>query len=220
MGLKEEFIDLLERDKEFRYAVAGFLGLDEILKRMDKHEAELVKLREDLNKLREDFNRFSEDANKRMDRHERELISLREELNRLRADMNDGFNLLRRHVDALGARWGLLSEEAFREGMRGIVEKELGLKTVKWVKYDSEGYVFGYPSVVDVDVAMHDDRVILVEVKSHVGRADVYIFKRRAELYEKSVGRRPSRLVMVTPYADEDAVALANLYGVEVYTKV
>jgi len=48
MGLKEEFLELLERDKEFRYAVAGKLGLEEILRRLDRHEEHLTKLREDM----------------------------------------------------------------------------------------------------------------------------------------------------------------------------
>jgi len=43
-----------------------------------------------MNKLREDMNR----GFKRYD----------EELTRLREDMNKGFELLRRHIDALGAR--------------------------------------------------------------------------------------------------------------------
>jgi hypothetical protein len=51
MTLKEEFLALLEKDKEFRYAVVGLLGFEEILRRLDKHEEELVKLREDLNRL-------------------------------------------------------------------------------------------------------------------------------------------------------------------------
>jgi hypothetical protein len=33
--LKREFLELLDRDLEFRYAVAGYLGLSEILKRLD-----------------------------------------------------------------------------------------------------------------------------------------------------------------------------------------
>lgn len=40
--------------------------------------------------------------------------------------MNKGFELMRRYMDALGARWGLLAEEAFREGIGGMVERELG----------------------------------------------------------------------------------------------
>jgi len=42
---KEEFLDLLERDKEFRYAVAGKLGILELLRRMDTVERELKKQR-------------------------------------------------------------------------------------------------------------------------------------------------------------------------------
>jgi exonuclease VII small subunit len=76
--LKAKIFALLREDEEFRYAVAGMLGLDEILRRLekhderfeeilrrlDRHEAELIKLREDFNKLREDFNKIREDFNK------------------------------------------------------------------------------------------------------------------------------------------------------------
>lgn len=37
MKLRDEFIALLEKDKEFRYTVLGYLGLDEIIRRMDEH---------------------------------------------------------------------------------------------------------------------------------------------------------------------------------------
>jgi len=42
-----------------------------------------------------------------------------EETARLRADMVEGFNLLKRHLEALSARWSLMAEEAFREGLKG-----------------------------------------------------------------------------------------------------
>jgi len=45
--LKSKIFTLLKEDEEFRYAVAGMLGLEEILKRLDRHEAELVRLREE-----------------------------------------------------------------------------------------------------------------------------------------------------------------------------
>jgi hypothetical protein len=99
MTLKEEFLALLEKDKEFRYAVAGLLGFEEILRRLDKHEEELVKLREDLNRL-------GENMLLGFKRHDEELVKLREEMNKLREDMLRGFELMNRHLDALGARWG------------------------------------------------------------------------------------------------------------------
>ncbi|MEM2652539.1 MAG: hypothetical protein QXU87_10775, partial [Candidatus Caldarchaeum sp.] len=82
--IKRTIFRLLKEDEEFRYAVAGLLGLEEILKRLDRHEAELVKLRED---MLQGFRR-----------HDEELASLREETNRLREDMIAGF---RRHDEEL-----------------------------------------------------------------------------------------------------------------------
>ena len=60
-----------------------------------------------------------------------------------------------------------MSEEAFREGLRGVVEKELGFKVERWSCYDSEGIVYGYPSQVEVDVVVHDEKILLIEITSH-----------------------------------------------------
>jgi len=207
--LKSRILKLLREDEEFRYAVAGLLGLEEILKRLDRHEAELVRLREDMNKLRED-----------MVRHEAELVRLREDMNKLREDMIRGFELIERHISALGARWGLMAEDAFREGLRGLLEKELGFRVERWRAYDETGMVFGYPSEVEVDVTVSDGKLILIEVSSHVRASDVFQFRRKAELYERVTGRKPDRLIIVTPYIDEKALEAARQLGVEAYTKV
>jgi hypothetical protein len=96
LSLKEEFLSLLEKDKEFRYAVAGFLGLEEILKRLDKHEEIIEKLREDFKSLRKDFIELREDfKNLRKDfisiseeqiKISKELAILREEQTKLREE--------------------------------------------------------------------------------------------------------------------------------------
>ncbi|MGC9067839.1 MAG: DUF3782 domain-containing protein, partial [Thermoprotei archaeon] len=83
-----------------------------------------------------------------------------------------------------------------------------------------EGFVYGYPSSVEVDVAVHDQEVILIEVTSHARRSDVVLFKRKAAFYERRTGRKPSRLIIVTPYADDDAIDLSKKLLVELYTKV
>lgn len=193
--MKKEVLRLLEEDVEFRYAVAGFIGLDEVLRRLDRNEGELMKLREDMNMLRKD-------------------------MNVLREDMNRGFNLLERHLSALGARWGVMSEEAFGEGLKGLLEKEFKLKVERWECYDEEGLVHGYPSLVEVDIALHDERTTLIEVKSHANPSDVYEFKRKSILYEKKTGKKPSRLLLVTPYADDKAIEASKKLGIEAYTKV
>ena len=80
--------------------------------------------------------------------------------------------------------------------------------------------MYGRPSDVEVDVAVSDGRVLLVEVSSHVRRSDISLFKRKAAFYERRCGRVPDRLVVVTPYADQDAVELAAALGIEVHTRV
>ena len=192
--LKSEILRLLKEDEEFRYAVAGLIGLEEILKRLDRHEEQLVKLREDMNIILKRLDRHEEELvrhRKELIRHGEELIRLREDMNRLREDMNRGFELVNRHISALGARWGLIAEEAFREGLRGVLEKELGLKVEKWTYFDYQGKVYGYPSQVEVDIAIKDEKLILIEVASHIKTSDVYEFKRKAELYEKVTGKVP-----------------------------
>jgi hypothetical protein len=186
--LKSRMLRLLREDEEFRYAVAGLLGLEEILKRLDRHEAELVRLREDMNKLREDMIR--------------------------------GFELVESHISALGARWGIMAESAFRESLRGLLEKELGFRVEKWTVFDEAGRVYGYPSVVDVDVTVSDGKLILIEVSSHIKASDITTFKRKAELYMEKTGKRPDKLVVVTPYIDDTAQKAAKELGIEVYTKV
>jgi hypothetical protein len=186
--LKARILKLLREDEEFRYAVAGLLGLEEVLRRLDRHESELVKLREDMNKLREDMIR--------------------------------GFELVERHISALGARWGLMAEDAFRESLRGLLEKEFEFKVERRRVYDDAGIVFGYPSEVEVYVTISDEKLILIEVSSHVRASDILQFKRKAELYEKKTGRRPDRLIIVTPYIDEKALEAAKRLGIEAYTKV
>ncbi|TDA31870.1 MAG: hypothetical protein DSO04_03220 [Hadesarchaea archaeon] len=225
--LKDKILTLFREDQEFRYAIAGLLGWEEILRRLDRHEEELsrlgretAELRKETTELRKEMTKLRQDMMEGFRRHDEEIAELRREMARLRQDMTEGFQLVHRQLSALGARWGLMSERAFREGLRGLLERELGLRVEKWARMDREGRVFGHPGRVEVDVAVRDGKVVLVEVKSHVGRADVYSFRRKAEFYEKVEGKKPSRLLMVTPYAEREALRTARHLGVEIYTGV
>jgi len=207
--LKAKMLELLEKDEEFRYAIAGKLGLLEILKRMDRIENELRRLREDFSKRFEAIERKLLEYDKRFEAIERRLEEHSKRLEELT-----------RTIQALGCRWGIFSEEAFREGMRSIVEKLLGVGRVeRWVYVDREGYVYGYPSVVEVDLVIRDKEHILIEVKSSTNTGDVLEFKKIGELYEKVTGVKP-RLVIVTPYAYEKAKEIAKALGIEVYERV
>lgn len=235
--LKKKIIKLLKEDEEFRYTVAGLIGLDEILRRLEVHDKKfneiLERLDEHSKKLESHDRKFNEilerldihqkrlevhdgkfnEVLERLDRHEEEIIRLREEMRR-------GFELIDRHISALGARWGIMAESSFREGLKGIIEKELGLKTDRWVHYDDSGYVYGKPSPVEIDIATRDQKIILIEVSSHVRKQDIAIFAKKIELYMRMVGRQPERTMIIAPYIDEEAKRLAEEYGIEIYTGV
>jgi len=225
--LRVAVLKLLREDEEFRYAVAGLIGMEEILKRLDRHGGELVKLREDMSRGFQRYDQLFAEVFERFEKHDQLFVELLRKLDRhweesarFRAGVESAFDRFQRHLDALGVMCGLVSEEAFREGLRGVVEKVFGFKLEKWEAYDREGRVFGYEAVVEVDVAVKDGRVMLVEMTPRAQMSDVAVFKRKAELYAEKEGRRPDRLIIVTPYVDEKAVRLAARLGIELYTEV
>lgn len=220
--LKKHIINLLERDKEFRYTVAGLIGLKEILD-------ELRNLREEIAKRFEEHDRKFNEIIVRLDEHSETLKLYGKEIKLLRDDFLvfqkkldhfEGTQITFKHrIDALGARWGLMSEDAFREGLKGVVERYFGGKVEKWVYEDKDGFVFGHPSVVDVDVVVRDGEHVLIEVKSNVDKSDVSILLRKGQLYEKVKGVKP-KLAVVSPYVDDKAMEFAREVGIEVYTKL
>ncbi|MEM0083594.1 MAG: hypothetical protein QW102_03645 [Candidatus Nezhaarchaeales archaeon] len=80
--LKRKFLELLEKDLEFRYAVAGYLGLSEILKRLDVLAEEQVKIAKEQMELRREQIRLAEEQVKLREEQTRiwaEIAGLREE---------------------------------------------------------------------------------------------------------------------------------------------
>ena len=142
-----------------------------------------------------------------------------EEIKRLREDFNRLSERLDFKISALGARWGLMSERAFREGLRLIVEKYFGGTVRRWVYYDERGFVYGKPSEIDVDVLVRDKEHLLIEVKAHVDKGDVAEFYRKGLLYEEVNGVRP-RLIIISPFVRQRAMSLAAKLGIEIITEI
>ncbi len=125
---------------------------------------------------------------------------------------------MNRKLDALGARWGIMSEVAFRETLKGILEKDFKAKVEKWVYKDEEGFVFRYPSIVDIDLVIKDGEVILAKVKSHIGENDIAILYRKAKFYEKVTGKKPDEIIASSPYIDENAKKVCEKLGIRYYS--
>ncbi len=120
-------------------------------------------------------------------------------------------------IGALGARWGLHSESAFRNGLRAILERSFGVKVERYEDYDHEGKVFGRPEQIEMDVIIHDGTLILCEIKSSMSKSDLYAFWRKKNFYEEKHGRRASRTLVISPMIDDYARSAAKELDIEVY---
>jgi regulator of replication initiation timing len=115
--LRRQFLKLLDEDKEFRYTVAGYLGLGEILKRLDSIEENIRKTWEEIRGLREGQERLWEGQNRLWE----EVKALREGQEKLW----DGQNKLWEEVKQLREGQNKLWEEvkALREGQEKLWEE-------------------------------------------------------------------------------------------------
>ena len=216
MTLKEEFLKLLEEDREFRLAVAGLLGYGDILKRLERHDRkfnriirEIEKLREESNKLREDFNR--------------EMSKLREDFNREINKLREDFNRLGMKVEvtigSMGRRWGrdleMMVLEIFKEALerRGI---EPG-KVEKLRFTDRDGSMTGVKGkIVDVDISVKDEKLYLIEVKSTADLDHVDALHDKVRAVEKYLNREVDKVFLVAVNVDKEAYDRAGELGIEV----
>jgi uncharacterized protein YoxC len=115
--LRRQFLKLLDEDKEFRYTVAGYLGLGEILKRLDSIEENIRKIWEEIRGLREGQDKLWEGQNRLWE----EVKALREGQEKLW----DGQNKLWEEVKLLREGQNKLWEEvkALREGQEKLWEE-------------------------------------------------------------------------------------------------
>ena len=180
--------------------------LDEIRKMREDFNREMINLRRDLS---DKMTEMREDFNKRIQSLEQRMLEMRE-------DFNKQMQMFREQLSALGTRWGLLAEDAFREGIKGILER-YGFHVEKWEYYDSEGIVYGAPSVIDVDVLIKDNMHMLIEIKASVDKSDVAELIRIGALYEKVSKVKPI-LVIISPFVRKRAKEFAKKMRVLVFT--
>jgi hypothetical protein len=129
--------------------------------------------------------------------------------------------LARKHdstIGALGARWGLHSEQAFRNALKGILEKFAGVEVLNVTEYDDAGEVFGRPDQIEVDIIIKNGLLILVEIKSSMSKPDMYIFERKVRFYEKRHQRKASEMIVISPMVAPNAVPVAEKLGIRVYS--
>ncbi len=214
----EERVDKLEKIVE-ELALAQKKAeerLSKVEERLDKVEERLDRLE----KVVEELAKAQKRSEERIDSLEKAVEELAEAQKRLEAaieKLTGKMEEFERHLMALGARWGFLSEESFRNAMRDLLS-DVGYIVENVAFEDEEGYVFGDRSTVEIDVVIRDGKKIAVEIKSSVSKADVGVFKKKVELYERLFKRKVDELMIVSPFVHPKAMTLAAKLGIKVAT--
>ncbi len=177
----------------------------------EENQQELQVMREEQNRKWEEQNRKWEEQNRKWDENQATLNAMLEEIHALS----------RKHdstIGALGARWGLHTEQAFRNALKGILKDSFGVEVLNVTEFDDKGEVFGRPDQVELDVIILDGTLILCEIKSSMSKSDMYAFERKVRFYEKHHNRKAHRALVISPMVDRRAQDVAQKLGIEVYS--
>jgi hypothetical protein len=218
-AIRQELPHFLRTDPDLRAYILEltrkeYAGREET---QDRFYEILAELRRD----REDQAGKWEDQNRRWDEHQAEQNCKWEanqaELRRLHEEIMSMARKHERGIGALGSRWGLQSEQAFRDTLAGILEKNFGVKVLNVNEYDDQGEVFGRPDQVELDIIIQNGLLLICELKSSIDKAGMYSFERKARFYEKRHGRQANRLIVISPMIDARARKVAEQLGIETY---
>ena len=242
--IKQELPQLVHTDPEIqelilRLSRQEFAPKQQTEDRFDRLFAKLERDTETSNRRWEEQNRKWEENNRKWDENQAELRRMREESERqwkaYRVETEqeakahrEEFDrvheeimaMTRKHdrtVGALGARWGLSSEKAFRDALASVLEKNFDVKVLNVTEYDDLGTVFGRPDQIELDVIVINGLLILMELKSSIDKADMYIFERKARFYEQLHNRKANRLIVISPMIDARARQVGERLGIEMF---
>ena len=140
-----------------------------------------------------------------------------EQNKRLWLEVGEQKSRLDRKIGALGARWGIGSERAFRHALAAVLTESFGVEVLNINEYDDAGEVFGRPDQIELDIIVRNGTLIIFELKSSTDRSQLYIFSRKIAFYEKRHQRTADRKILVSPFIHPRAQELAQELGIETY---
>ena len=214
--IMQELPGILQKDVEMqrfilRISSRHFADKAETESRFDRLLDDLRRDREEQSKRWEEQGKRWTEQNKRWDENQATI-------NQMLRSIQD---LARKHdstIGALGARWGLHTEQSFRNGLKGILEEFFDIQVINVVEYDDTGEVFGRPDQVELDLIIKDGLLIICEIKSSMSKGDMYIFGRKIKFYEQKHDRKATRTLVISPMVDERAQNVADKLGIQVYS--
>ena len=189
-----------------------------VVHKLYSESGELMKdIKEDRISMQESLNEYANNLTKNEEEMNKSVKAFVAEWNSGKR-LADEIQSLNRKVDALGSRWGMQSENAFREGMERILVKS-GYSVKKYRQYDEKGVIFGHPGApVELDIVVRNGKTSLVEIKSSIGRSDVFMFNKITDFYETRENRTSDSKILISPFIDDEAKVLAEYLGIIVCT--
>jgi hypothetical protein len=140
-----------------------------------------------LRRDREEQMRNWEEQNRKWDTRQAEN---REEFQQVHEEIMAQAKKVDRSIGALGSRWGMQSEAAFRNTLAGMLKESFDVQVLHVSEYDDEGVVFGRPDQVEFDVIIKNGLLLICELKSSIDKAGRYSFERKARFYEQRHNRK------------------------------
>lgn len=193
-----------------------------ILQLSRQHFADKEKTESHFDRMLDELRRDREENTRKWEANQQELRAIREETTARFDRMLDALEAQAkkhdRSIGALGARWGLHTEQSFRNALKGILEDSFGVEVINVTEYDDEGEVFGRPDQVELDIIIQDGMLIVCEIKSSMSKSDMYIFERKVRFYEKRHDRKANRALVISPMVDDRALPVAAKLGIKVYS--
>ncbi|MBO3842525.1 MAG: hypothetical protein FGF48_08965 [Candidatus Brockarchaeota archaeon] len=204
----------MDKDIEFRYAVAGYLGLSEILKRLDSLTEEQVRLREEQTKIWKEIEALKEEQVRLREEQTKlgeEQTKLREEQTKLREDFNkmlevikqlqEGQIRLEKRVDSLEAAmisgFGELSKFAgltFEEFVRKFLTASMR-KSGDIPEYAE--LVKGFVDSEEVNLFLEEPLIIGETTSYAESTDDIQKLLRKAEVAKAKYSREPKKILVI-----------------------
>ena len=201
---KLRILKTLEEDLEFRYAMAGAIGLSEVLKRLDSIEAKI-----------EEHSKVLREHSRRLEEHSKRI----EELSKRIEELVKAVGELKVSVGSIGRRMGLDLEKAiinvYRDLLIGLGVRDVD-KIEKFTYVDLDGKFFEKGTKIEIDVYAHDQEAYLIEVKSLLEEDDVDWFNEKCKAASELIGKRVARRIVVAVNATREALARAKELGIDV----
>jgi chromosome segregation ATPase len=184
--LKAKILALLKVDEEFRYAVAGMIGYDEILKRLRKHDEKFEEILAQIKEIRESQNRLENrvgSLEKSVNSLDKRVGSLEERVDSLASAMIAGFAEISKFA-------GITFEEFARKILTASLKK---LGQIPQGAELTRNLIDGE----EVDIFL-EDPLIVGEVTAHAETAqEVQKLIRKAELAKTRYAKEPRKVLVI-----------------------